>query len=272
MKSIKLAVLSLSVLATTGAMANVVADTGAVIADGVTTVGTTVVDSGKTVFKTLAKPAAVNAEIGTLGYGASIAWSANPTTEVVAGWNGGRFDTDVNIGGNDSVINWKKVLGSEYADYKGKLKIDAKLSNPYVGVNVRPWANQFTVGTGVIFQDNKISGTLTPAEGTTSTVSVDGVTHEVAGAINAKIEPRNTLAPYLTVGVKPNTNSASRVGFFGEVGAAYSGKWDAAVNIDGDVVSLNKTKAELESDLAKKLRSDSLNWYPIVKVGATVRF
>lgn len=258
MKTLKLAVLTTAVLFSSTAMANVVTDAGVAIAD-----------SGKTVFTTLAKPGAVNAEIGTLGYGASIAWSANESTEVVAGWNGGSFNKNAEIGGNDSIINWKKVLGDNNNDYKGNLKIKGDYSNPYVGVNLRPWKNRFTVGTGVIFQDNKLDTTLSSKQGQKATIKIDGKTYDVGGNINIKAKSGNTLAPYLTLGVKPNINSNSHLGFFGEVGAAYTGKWDTQINLDNATVANNEA---LRSDLEKNIRNNNPTWYPIVKVGATYRF
>lgn len=261
MKTLKLAGLTTAVLFSSTAMANVITDAGH-----------TIVDSGKQVFTTLAKPGAVNAEIGTLGYGASIAWSANPSTEVVAGWNGADYDTTIDM--KDSIINWGKVLGDSYKDYQGDLKLDVDFSNPYVGVNVRPWKNQFTVGTGVIFQDNNIKATLAAPE---STVNVGKDKYTVKdGTVALDLESRNSLAPYLTLGVKPNINSASRVGFFGEVGAAYTGKWDNQVTVTGDVTKVDggakKEAEELAQELKEKLDGDMPTWYPIVKVGATFRF
>lgn len=260
MKTLKLVALSSAVLLSSTAMANVVTDAG-----------NTIVDSGKTVFTTLAKPGAVNAEIGTLGYGASIAWSANESTEVVAGWNGGSFDVDTDIGGSDSIINWKKVLGDEWNDYNGNLKIDGDYSNPYVGVNLRPWKNRFTVGTGVIFQDNELDATLTSEQGKAA-IQIDGQTYNVDGNIKVKAESGNALAPYLTLGVKPNINSNSRVGFFGEVGAAYTGKWKTDVDLTEANVSDGKSKEDLQADLERTIRDNNPTWYPIVKVGATYRF
>lgn len=260
MKTLKLATLTTVVLFSGTAMANVVTDAGH-----------TIVDSGKTVFTTLAKPGAINAEIGTLGYGASIAWSANESTEVVAGWNGGSFDVDTDIGGSDSIINWKKVLGNDWENYQGKLKLDGDYSNPYLGVNLRPWKNRLTVGTGVIVQDNKLNATLTSQEGK-ATIKIDNKEYQVNGDINVKAKSGNTLAPYLTLGVKPNINSNSRLGFFGEVGAAYTGKWRTEVNVDNATVLGGQRDVEFKADLEKTIRDNNPTWYPIVKVGATYRF
>lgn len=252
------------------AMANVVTDAGNAMVDGVTTVGKTAVNSTKTVVRTFSKPAAVSAEIGTLGYGANISWAANETTEVVAGWTGAKFDMDTDIGGNDSIVNWKKVLGDEYKDYQGTLKLDADFSNPYVGVQVRPFSNRFMVGTGMIFTDNSVTATLTPHNGSASEISIDGTKYTVDGAVTAKIESGRKVSPYLTVGFKPNSDQ--RFGMFGEIGAAYTGKWKTDVNIADGAIVTGGTKEELEESLRNKMGEDNYSWYPIAKLGVTMRF
>lgn len=242
------------------AMANVVTDAGGAVVDGVKTVGSTAWDSGKTVVKTLSHPGAVSVELGTFGYGANFAWSANDTTEVVAGWTGGDFSSDIDL--QDSYINWNKVLGDEFRDFQGNLKLDTDMSNPYVGVNVRPWANRFYVGTGMIFQDNELNATLTPKSGT-STVRINGVDTPV-NKVAVTMESGRSIAPYLTLGFKPNKDK--RWGMFGELGAAYTGEWKTQAVVDDD------PNSQHSQDLTNDLKGDNAKWYPIVKLGATYRF
>lgn len=78
MKTLKLSMFGAAVLLSTSAMANIVTDTGATLVDGT-----------RTLFKTATKPAAVSLEVGSLGYGANIAWAANDRVELQAGWAGG---------------------------------------------------------------------------------------------------------------------------------------------------------------------------------------
>lgn len=279
MKMLKLTAVSAAVLLSSHAMANVVTDTGHMVIGGVKSTGVAVVNSGKAVVKTFSNPGAVSLEVGTLGYGANISWAANETTEVVAGWTGGSFDTDVDIGGNDSIINWKKVLGDEYKDHSGTLNIDADFSNPYIGVQVRPFSNRFAVGTGVIFQDNELNVTLKPGDKALSSVKINGVNYDVNGDIHVKAESGRDLAPYLTVGFKPNSDR--RFGMFGEIGAAYSGKWKTSVDVQpkGEILkngvvqaNVEAAVAELEEKLQDKISDNNTQWYPIVKLGATYRF
>lgn len=250
MKSIaKLSLLALAV-ASTAAMANTTSDTS----------GTTF--GGKTVVQTLAKPAAFGVEVGTLGYGANISWGVTESVELQAGWTGGKLDADVDVGNNDSYINWNKVLGDDWQNYQGNLKVEAKGDNPYLGLQARPFKNAFTVGTGVIVPNQDISATLTTAQGS-GTIKANGMEHTIAAGevVQINAETKNKLAPYLTVGVRPNINS--RFGLSAEIGAAYVGGYD---------VDVKATDAALAKDMQDELEGDGLKWYPVAKLGATIRF
>lgn len=229
-----------------------------------------VIGTGKTLFNTVTHPAAVSAEIGTLGYGANIAWGVNETTELTAGWNGFSDDGTKDLDASDSWINWGKALGDGWGSFKGDMKYDADFSNPYLGVNLRPWANNFTIGTGILIPDNELKASLTPTNGDAD-VKINGTTYTVTDGttVEAKVENRNKLAPYLTVGYRPNINQ--NWGVFGEIGAAYMGKLDADVQVkEGAVLSSDSTK-DFETEARKDIEKDSL-WYPMVKAGLTYRF
>lgn len=235
-----------------------------------------IVGTTRTLFDTVTHPAAVSAEIGTLGYGANIGWGLNESTELQAGWSGANFDGDGKLNSNDSWINWEKALGDGYEDFKGDYKYDVKMSNPYLGVQMRPMKNWFTVGAGVIVPDNKIETQLTANEssGISSPVSIDDVKYEVVNGttINAKIENKNKLAPFATIGFRPNITD--KWGVFAEAGAAYMGDIRADVNVtEGSVTGENgEGTADFEKAAEKELSNDGSVWYPIVKVGATYRF
>lgn len=221
------------------------------------------VGTGKTLFNTAVHPAAVSAEIGTLGYGANIAWGLNETTELTAGWNGYNDDGTKDLDASDSWINWGKVLGDGWGNFEGDMRYDIDASNPYIGVNLRPWATNFTVGTGILVPDNKIKASLAPT-GASARVKIDGETFIINNGetVDVKIENKNKLAPYLTVGYRPNINQ--NWGLFGELGAAYMGKMKADVKSSANDVALEEA--------AKKEIEDDNIWYPIVKAGVTYRF
>ena len=233
--------------------------------------GTNVLDSGKGFFNQAVNPAAVSAEIGTLGYGASIAWGVNETTELTAGWNGFSDDGTKDLDASDSWINWGKALGDGWGNFKGDMKYDADFSNPYIGVNLRPWANNFTIGTGILVPDNELKAELTPKDGKAANVKINGTEYTVnsGDTVKVEVENRNKLAPYLTVGYRPNINQ--NWGVFGEIGAAYMGKMDAKVTSTGVIGENGETNAEFEKAARDDIQKDDV-WYPMVKAGVTYRF
>ena len=283
MKLIKLTAVSAAILGSTAAMAAdpiVVVDDNDTVAYPVAapayqynqdagivrnTTGA-VVGTTKTLFNTAINPAAVSAEIGTLGYGANIAWSMNETTELQAGWAGG------------DVSDIKDDFDVDDVEYEIK---DADFSNPYLGVQMRPAANWFTVGAGIIVPDNDLD---VEARGEGDIFEIDDVSYVASdvGTLAGTVEHRNDLAPYLTVGFRPNISD--RWGVFGEIGAAYMGKTDATVRavgdgttpvryVDGDITDDNLTRDEVAQIAERELEDDDLlEWFPIVKLGATYRF
>ncbi len=281
MKLIKLTAISAAVLASTAALA---AEPVAVAyeaepanagmmgktAGAVRNTTGAVVGGTKTFFNTAVNPAAVSAEIGTLGYGANIGWSLNDKVELQAGWAGG------DVSDFSSSVTVKDV----------KYKIDdADFSNPYLGVQLRPAGNWFTVGAGIIVPDNDIE---VSAEGRNDIFKIGNVSYNATdtGKLSGTVEHRNKLAPYGTIGFRPNIGN--NWGVFGEIGAAYMGKTDATVRAIGDAdesvgyISGSETVKKADSDITrgdvaaeaqKELESkDWLEWFPIVKVGATYRF
>lgn len=282
MKLIKLTAVSAAILGSTAAMAAdpiVVVDDNDTVAYPVAapayqynqdagiirnTTGA-VVGTTKTLFNTAINPAAVSAEIGTLGYGANIAWSMNETTELQAGWAGG------------DVSDIKDDFDVDDVEYEIK---DADFSNPYLGVQMRPAANWFTVGAGIIVPDNDLD---VEARGEGDIFEIDDESYIASdvGTLAGTVEHRNDLAPYLTVGFRPNISD--RWGVFGEIGAAYMGKTDATVRavgngaervryVDGDRID-TVSRDEVAKIAERELEDDNLlEWFPIVKLGATYRF
>lgn len=251
MKAVKLSVVSAAVLLSTSAMANVVTNTGA-----------TVVDGTRTIFSTLVRPAAVSAEVGTLGYGANIGWAVNDTVELQAGWAGGNIAEAINDNFDANGVNYQ---------------VETDFSNPYLGVQMRPAANWFTVGAGVIVPDNEIKVKANSHSDGTYRIGGTNYSQEEVGVLEGTLEHRNKLAPYLTVGFRPNLHS--NWGVFGEIGATYLGKADASITANGTgrAADENGENAMSVEDLAKQAErdiedKDYANWFPIAKVGVTYRF
>ena len=220
-----------------------------------------VVGTTRTLFDTVTHPAAVSAEVGTLGYGANIAWGLNENTELQAGWAGG----DV-----------ADLFGGDFDANDVNYEVESDFSNPYLGVQLRPAANWFTMGAGIIVPDNDITVKANPKDGN---ISIDGEKYNFQNAtMEGTLEHRNKLAPYGTIGFRPNINN--HWGVFGELGAAYLGKTDANVKINGaltqevngvnvPVVNTDNVAKKAEAEIEDKNYAE---WLPIVKVGATYRF
>ena len=230
-----------------------------------------IVGGTKGFFSKVINPASVSAEVGTLGYGANIGWSLNEKTELQAGWAGG----DV-----------ADLFGGDFDANDVNYDVDSDFSNPYLGVQLRPTGNWFTMGAGIIVPDNDIDVTANPDGGVYKindrTFVADG--ENGVGSLQGTMEHRNKLAPYGTIGFRPNIGN--NWGVFGEIGAAYMGKTNATVNavdpernvnIDNGVtpggvdsgLNAGQVAKLAERELEDK---DYLEWMPIVKLGATYRF
>ncbi|WP_394123572.1 hypothetical protein [Psychrobacter nivimaris] len=292
MKLIKLTAISAAVLASTAALAAdpvIVVDDNAAVAyeaepvavayqaepasyaydanAGVVSNTTGAVVGGtKGFFNKVVNPASVSAEVGTLGYGANIGWSLNEKTELQAGWAGG----DV-----------ADLFGGDFDADDVNYDVDSDFSNPYLGVQLRPTGNWFTVGAGIIVPDNDFDVTAN-SEGGTYKINDVSYNADDVGTLQGTMEHRNKLAPYATIGFRPNITN--NFGLFGEIGAAYMGKTDATVNATDpeNVVRVSNGVTDIPSGLnagqVAKLAEqeledkDWLEWLPIVKVGATYRF
>ena len=219
-------------------------------------------------FKQVINPASVSAEVGTLGYGANIGWSLNEKTELQAGWAGG----DV-----------ADLFGGDFDANDVNYDVDSDFSNPYLGVQLRPTGNWFTMGAGIIVPDNDFDVRANPNGGVYKINDVSYNADDV-GSLQGTMEHRNKLAPYATIGFRPNITN--NFGLFGEIGAAYMGKTDATVTAsktgpvrvedgftDGGTVVPGLTPDGVAKRAEKELQNkDYLEWLPIVKVGATYRF
>ncbi len=224
-----------------------------------------VVGGTKTIFNTLTHPASVSAEVGTLGYGANVGFSINDKVELQAGWAGG----DV-----------ADLFGGDFDVNDINYDVDSDFSNPYMGVQLRPAGNWFTMGAGVIVPDNDLD---VNANANGPNFRIDNVDYNAnqVGTLSGNLEHRNKLAPYLTIGFRPNITN--NFGVFGEIGAAYLGKTDATVSssnpggvvgsLDANGVVGTTTGAQVAALAERELEDkDYLEILPIVKLGATYRF
>lgn len=275
MKLFKLAAITAAVFGSSMAMAATSTDSYQYNKDAGVLANTTgaVTGTARTLFDTVTHPAAVSAEIGTLGYGANIAWGVNESTELQAGWTGMKFDGDDEFNSNDSWINYEKALGDGYEDFKGNFKYDVDFSNPYIGVQMRPFQNWFTVAGGVMVPRNSLDASITAKDNGQgfSPVTIDGERFEIPDGttVEMKAENKNKLAPYATLGFRPNINN--KWGGFIEAGAAYMGDLDSEVTVKGAEIVGDKGN-NFEQKAEQEINDSDLEWYPIVKAGVTYRF
>ncbi len=229
------------------------------------------------------KPASVSAEVGSLGYGARLAWDVNNKTELQVGFNGGDVTDMIPCKCDDKTRRIDDV----------KFDIHSHFKNPYVGVQVRPMDNALTVGAGVMHLGNDKLHFVSRTKSTDRQVIVgkDNKTYTVKGGakVEGTVKFKNKLAPYLTVGVHPKSNKP--VSMFAEVGAVYVGglKTDVTTKgkfatADGSEIKTNDPVyadkvAQMEDDINQELKErvdNNINGkdkvYPIMKVGVTARF
>ncbi len=275
MKLLKLAAIPAALLATSAFAQDVVVDQQVVtqpVAVSTTTYNpeqgvvknttTQLVDGTRTVFGTIFHPASISAEASTLGYGANIGWSVNDKTELVAGWDGG----DVS-----------DLYGNDFKSHGVRYELEeSDFSNPYLGARLHPASNWFTVEAGALFPDNDLT---LKTKNHSGHFTVNGTRYDLNDSTNlkGKLEYRNDIAPYLTIGFHPNINN--HWGLFGDIGAAYLGKADATVTARAGSTVTNHATGALENasvvaqEAEKNIEDkDYAEWAPIVKLGATYRF
>lgn len=238
-------------------------------------------------------PIAISAEIGTLGYGASIGWSVNDSTELQAGWTGtAQESTVLNASTNSGFVKTIVDKVGVQLPVNAATTVTTKQNNPFVGVQLRPFSNWLTVGAGVMVPNTEWNIRAAHTLQTNNQNDVPDLFKDLAGLnytyrssnINATYKNSNKLAPYGTIGLRPNLNN--NWGVFAEVGAAYMGEpkelgLDVAVqatNPNGQPLPPAAVNA-LESKVRDILNSDTAKTvekyngiYPIAKVGATYRF
>ena len=128
-------------------------------------------------------------------------------------------------------------------------------------MNLRAGSNWFTVGLGNIVQDNE-----TTLKADNANLKIGNNNNTYNGKVEATVENKNTLAPYLTLGFRPNITN--NFGVFGEIGAAYTGGQkvtEAKYNSDDS----SALKGDLQQDIDDE---DLADWMPIAKLGLTYRY
>ncbi len=220
-------------------------------------------------------PTSANIEASSLGYGASINWQLNKKTALQTGWTVGNIlsfaDSDYTSDNPNDVVF--------------TLKTD--FNNPYLGVQLRPMDNAFTVNTGVMYMGNSsVKAVANPELQQSFVVNNDRYTTTSNDAqLDAEFKFKNKLAPYATIGLQ--SDNTKPYGVFAELGAVYTGGITTDVKATGSFTDENgnqvikntaefaqfeeKTRQEIKDKVDKEIIGDG-KFYPIIKVGATARF
>ncbi len=216
----------------------------------------------------------VGAEAGTLGVGANLDWKISDKLSLRSGWTGG------SIGLKDIEI--------DSLDFD----VTAKFNSPYIGMQVRPWENWFTVNTGLTYiGSNKINARVSPTNNTRFIVDGEEYVVQTDGRIDVDVKFNNKVAPYLTLGTQSNVSK--NLSLFAEIGAGYTDGYKKAINLEGSYIKsevidsgnnnpnneltdeeFDELQTELANEIEDKIeeRTKSSKFYPIIKVGIVYRF
>lgn len=208
-------------------------------------------------------PVSVRAEAGTMGFGGAVSYNVNPKVGVTLGYNGG----DISSSGDMT------FLGSDY-------DIRTKNNNVYLNAELRPFANPFYIAAGVGYLDAEYTlSQVATGDNAVLRRPIGGrnyaPTQGKTGYAKAQLNYENTIAPYLGLGFSPAT--ASRFGFFGEVGAYYAGSPNVTAEAQNlrlveDAPTADK-RIQVEEALENSYSTENkYKWLPVAKLGVTYRF
>lgn len=189
----------------------------------------------------------VAAHVGTLGIGADIAVSAGSRLGFRAGANFFPIDVDVTADDLDYTVDLPSPQFTLLADLYlvGALRVSAGLFASSDDVNL----------VGELNQDVEIGGGIyTPQE-----------VGQLTGAII-----NDDFGPYIGIGVGNPT--ASRIGFFLDLGVAFQGTPVVELDVTGPVSSLPGFQADLEAERQGAEEDvEFFRYYPVLSVGVSFR-
>lgn len=192
-------------------------------------------------------------KLSTLGLGFDISTPINDKLSARFNLNGASYSDTQSEDGND---------------YEGSLE----LLTAGILLDYYPFQNNFRLSSGVYYNGNGFTGSVTPTS--TTTVEIGGTTYTNAdiGSLNTDIS-FNSLAPYLGLGWGNNARDKGW-GFTFDLGAMFHGTGEANLNatvIDQRIANL------IASDIAKEEQDINDNLadikvYPVVSIGVNYSF
>lgn len=192
-------------------------------------------------------------KLSTLGLGFDISTPINDKLSARFNLNGASYSDTQSEDGND---------------YEGSLE----LLTAGILLDYYPFQNNFRLSSGVYYNGNGFTGSVTPTS--TTTVEIGGTTYTNAdiGSLNTDIS-FNSLAPYLGLGWGNNARDKGW-GFTFDLGAMFHGTGEANLN----ATVINQTIAnQIASDIAKEEQDINDNLadikvYPVVSIGVNYSF
>ena len=190
---------------------------------------------------------------GTLGYGFDVSTPINKSISARFNLNGLSYTDSQTSDGNDFVGTLDLFTAGALVDYY-------------------PFENNFRLSSGLYYNGNGFSGTVTPS----STVTVDINNKEYSAAELGHLDSTvsfNTIAPYLGIGWGNDTHDKGW-GFTFDLGVMYHG----TPNVDLTAVDVNPTVAnEIVQNLAVEEQNanndlSSYKFYPLLALGVNYSF
>ena len=200
-------------------------------------------------------PKEINAalKVGTLGIGFDASTPINET-----------YSVRVNING----LSYSDTQDSDGNTYDGTLD----LFTAGLLLDAYPFQNNFRLSTGVYYNDNGFSGSVTPLG--TQTVEINGVTYTSTDITKLNTDVTfNKIAPYLGIGWG-NDAKDKGWGFTFDLGVLYHGEGTASLTTDINnpalATQINNGLILEEQNVNDDLSSFKL--YPVVSFGINRSF
>lgn len=187
------------------------------------------------------------AHVGTLGLGADVALSLTPKVAARASANFFPFDINFESSGIDYVLEWASPVFLLLGDFYpiGGLRLSGGLMISSADYKV----------TGELAEPVEFAGTL--------------YTPEEVGTLTGTLTTRD-VSPYLGIGFGNPT--ASRIGFFVEVGVGFHGNPEVGAEADGPVSALPGFQQDLEAEVQEvQDEVENIIVYPVLSIGVSFR-
>jgi len=196
----------------------------------------------------------VGVRAGTLGFGVEVSY---PLSQ--------RFGLRLNA---DS-YKYSKTFNQDDVDYDGKatLKTASLLADWY------PFANNFRISVGPVYNGNKLGLTGTPSGGT---FTIDGVTYQASdvGTLNGQVDFKKYV-PYAGIGYGRPIGTGLSLTF--DLGVVFQGTPQATLTATCGPTATPTICAQLQSDVAAQQASmndaiKDFRYYPVVTLGLAYTF